>query len=104
MSNKPFTADKFLRDFYVAASEAGTLENLETIIAGYAKTMEDWRASALSPLPIVNGAECVACGHPTLFLGEGGYITCSLDGCPDPGATQEALEKLDVHPKTTPST
>jgi len=36
--------------------------------------------------------DCPACGHPTLFLGEGGYVTCSLLGCPDPEAATRLLE------------
>jgi hypothetical protein len=38
---------------------------------------------------------CPACGGTTLFVGSGGWITCSLIGCPDPtmdhAATIEAL-------------
>lgn len=33
----------------------------------------------------------MGCGE-TLFLGEGGYVTCSLVGCPRPTAASEILE------------
>jgi hypothetical protein len=36
--------------------------------------------------------DCPACGHPTLFLGAGGYVTCSLIDCPDPEAATKLLE------------
>jgi uncharacterized protein DUF6085 len=36
--------------------------------------------------------ECpMGCGR-TLFLGEGGYVTCSYAFCPDPGAATRLLE------------
>jgi hypothetical protein len=28
---------------------------------------------------------CPSCGKTTLFVGEGGYLTCSFLGCPEPG-------------------
>lgn len=33
----------------------------------------------------------MGCGD-TLFLGEGGYVTCSLVGCPRPTAASDILE------------
>jgi hypothetical protein len=27
---------------------------------------------------------CPSCGSKTLFIGDGGYLTCSLIGCPEP--------------------
>lgn len=38
-------------------------------------------------------ADCPACGNPTLYLGEGGYITCFLMDCPDP---EVAIRLLDL--------
>jgi len=35
---------------------------------------------------------CPSCGSGTLFVGVGGYVTCSLQGCPDPGAASDALD------------
>ncbi len=35
---------------------------------------------------------CPACGKETLFLGEGGYVTCSQLGCPVPDAATRVLE------------
>ena len=34
---------------------------------------------------------CPACGYKSLFLGSGGYVTCSILECPDPGAPSVAL-------------
>lgn len=34
--------------------------------------------------------KCPACGG-SLFLGEGGYVTCSFIGCPNPSAPSELL-------------
>lgn len=34
---------------------------------------------------------CPACGGPDLFVGTGGYLTCSLIGCPDPTAAHKLL-------------
>lgn len=35
---------------------------------------------------------CPACGTALLFLGDGGYLTCSLHDCPDPGAADRLLQ------------
>lgn len=51
------------------------------------------QAEELQPIPMVNGLDCPACGHPTLILGNGGYITCSLEGCPNP----DYAEALEAH-------
>lgn len=41
--------------------------------------------------------ECpMGCGR-TLFLGEGGHVTCSLVGCPDPCAAADLLAVQGVH-------
>ena len=40
-------------------------------------------------LPTVAGA-CPACGG-SLFLADGGYVTCTYNDCPDPGAPSDAL-------------
>lgn len=36
---------------------------------------------------------CPACGHEGLFLGEGGYLTCPRDTCPEPDAASTLLEQ-----------
>ncbi|MEV6737912.1 hypothetical protein AB0N14_13655 [Streptomyces sp. NPDC051104] len=36
---------------------------------------------------------CPACGWASLFLGDGGYITCSRLECPSPEAAHEAIEE-----------
>ena len=41
-------------------------------------------------LPLVQG-RCPACGTKGLFLGDGGYITCSLRECPQPDAATEVI-------------
>lgn len=41
-------------------------------------------------LPHVQG-RCPACGTAGLFLGDGGYITCSLIDCPQPDAATEVI-------------
>jgi hypothetical protein len=34
---------------------------------------------------------CPACGHPTLRVGDGGHLVCSLMDCPNPEAADELL-------------
>lgn len=34
---------------------------------------------------------CPSCHHQTLFLGEGGHVTCSLIGCTNPTAADDLL-------------
>lgn len=41
--------------------------------------------------PWVKGI-CPACDGRTLFVGDGGYVTCSYIPCPDPGAAGKLLE------------
>lgn len=41
--------------------------------------------------PRVQG-NCPACGHAALFLGAGGYVTCSVGPCPEPDAATTLLE------------
>jgi hypothetical protein len=38
---------------------------------------------------------CPACGHRLLFVAVGGYVTCSLAECPDPGAASDLLERAE---------
>lgn len=40
----------------------------------------------------INGLDCPACGHPTLMVMGGGYITCCLSDCPNPDYA-DALDK-----------
>lgn len=48
---------------------------------------------------------CPTCGHDTLFIGEGGWLTCSWLPCREPGVSravkglQERLERLGALPK-----
>ncbi|MFB7440218.1 hypothetical protein ACFC01_17975 [Streptomyces mirabilis] len=41
-------------------------------------------------LPLVRG-NCPACGRASLFLGDGGYVTCSIIDCPNPSAADDML-------------
>jgi len=41
-------------------------------------------------MPGVRG-KCPACGWHALFVGENGYLTCSISDCPDPGAAGKLL-------------
>lgn len=43
-------------------------------------------------LPDVQG-RCPACRGQSLFLGDGGYVTCSRIDCPDPEAATRVLER-----------
>lgn len=49
----------------------------------------DW-VNRPAPFPEVQG-RCPACHGESLFLGEGGYVTCSRIDCPDPDAPSRAL-------------
>lgn len=47
--------------------------------------------------PRVTGT-CPACGgHDTLFVAQGGHITCNRSDCPDPGAVADLLDRPDYH-------
>lgn len=46
--------------------------------------------------PKIAGACPMGCGS-TLFLGEGGHVTCSLLGCSRPGAADELLHLPTEH-------
>lgn len=35
---------------------------------------------------------CPACGHPTLFIAVGGWLTCGWGTCPNPGAIGDLAE------------
>lgn len=47
--------------------------------------------------PDVQG-RCPACQGQSLFLGEGGYVTCSRADCPQPDAATSALEQTKETP------
>jgi hypothetical protein len=48
-----------------------------------------------SGLPLVQG-NCPACRGASLFLGDGGYVTCSRIDCPEPDAATTVLERPAV--------
>jgi hypothetical protein len=49
-------------------------------------------ATLASGLPLVKG-NCPGCQRATLFLGTGGYVTCSNSDCPEPDAATTVLEQ-----------
>jgi hypothetical protein len=42
---------------------------------------------------------CPACGSRSLFLGSGGYVTCSIIRCPNPSAVSDQLENREPPPR-----
>lgn len=49
------------------------------------------------PAPTLMVDKCPSCGSTgTLFIGAGGYLTCSLIGCPQPGVGR-AIAQLHEH-------
>jgi hypothetical protein len=40
--------------------------------------------------PVVRGY-CPSCGRSSLFLGSGGYVTCAMHTCRDPGSASDLL-------------
>ncbi|MFF0055701.1 DUF6085 family protein [Streptomyces microflavus] len=49
-------------------------------------------------MPDVQG-RCLACGGSSLFLGEGGHVTCARIGCPDPTSVDDLLHgRADEQP------
>ena len=52
--------------------------------------MTDEKIAVSDDYPEVEGV-CPACGGGSLFVGEGGYVTCSIIGCPEPHAPSRAL-------------
>jgi hypothetical protein len=57
-------------------------------------------APLASGLPLVKG-RCPACGATSLFLGDGGYVTCSRLDCPQPDAASTLLERAPDNLRTT---
>lgn len=51
-------------------------------------------------LPLVKG-NCPACGGSSLFLGDGGYVTCSRIDCREPDAASTMLERKAAGACTT---
>jgi hypothetical protein len=39
---------------------------------------------------------CPACGKAALFVGEGGYVTCSVLTCPEPDAVSTLLDDRET--------
>lgn len=51
----------------------------------------------MAEFPSVQG-RCPACGSGgTLFVGAGGFLTCSLDRCPEPAKASDLLDRPDYH-------
>lgn len=49
-------------------------------------------SNQLRPIQYIDSLDCPACGHSTLYVGAGNYITCGLEECPNPDFA-EALEQ-----------
>ncbi|WP_265560790.1 DUF6085 family protein [Streptomyces hygroscopicus] len=47
---------------------------------------------------------CPACGHPTLYVGAGGHLVCSLMDCPKPEAADQLLHGDAPGPEETDTT
>jgi hypothetical protein len=73
---------------WVPALAAAVLAVLPAPAARAAST-----APLASGLPHVQG-RCPACGTAGLFLGSGGYVTCSSVDCPEPDAATTVLERM----------
>ncbi|MFI1472064.1 hypothetical protein [Streptomyces wuyuanensis] len=50
------------------------------------------QTAAATPMVDVQGS-CPVCGKTSLFLGDGGYVTCSRLECPEPDAASTLLER-----------
>lgn len=55
----------------------------------------DGRPAIIEGWPKVAGY-CPACGTSSLFLGSGGWVTCSLDKCPNPTAAADVLDEPEI--------
>jgi hypothetical protein len=90
----------------VAISEAlPNVNKVRLVVAGLesdrvgrvdeAEGMSNWdRLNAIEPKAQMDRSVrgvCPACGTALLFLGDGGYLTCSLHDCPDPTAADRLL-------------
>jgi hypothetical protein len=52
--------------------------------------------ATLAGLPLGTWTRSNRCGGTSLFLGDGGYVTCARLDCPHPEAATELLEQPDV--------
>ncbi|SEO83287.1 hypothetical protein [Actinacidiphila rubida] len=59
---------------------------------GWTAPAEPGEKPTPTSFPDVKG-HCPACGGTSLFLGEGGYPTCSRAECPEPDAASTLLER-----------
>jgi hypothetical protein len=83
---------EFGRGYRAAQEEARAI--LTRVLAGEAQKGDTPASTAplAAGLPQVQG-NCPACGHASLFLGSGGYVTCSIAECPEPDAASTVLER-----------
>ncbi|WP_435610874.1 hypothetical protein [Streptomyces sp. C10-9-1] len=87
---------------------AGSVDQL--LAGGYHGARLEWAptapAASTAPLaaglPLVQG-RCPACGSASLFLGDGGYVTCSRIDCPEPDAASTLLEHVPGHARALAS-
>ena len=69
----------------VAPAVEWLLDRVDMLKAGLAEAR-----AALIVRPVVTG-HCPACGRSSLFLGDGGYVTCAQADCPQPDAASAQL-------------
>lgn len=73
---------------------------LPTTIAEENRAIEDMvRAYLTAAAPAMTArlaGHCPGCGGSTLFVGDGGHITCSLLDCPDPTAVDRILDDRET--------
>ncbi|MEV7154876.1 hypothetical protein AB0N77_09655 [Streptomyces misionensis] len=83
-----------------SADERYGRANISTALCMVADELFRWAAEAhANGLPLVKG-NCPACRRASLFLGTGGYPTCSNYECPEPDAATTVLEQYanEAHP------
>lgn len=84
------------------AEDDAALESLRRLAAeAQQQEPEASTAPLAAGLPLVKG-NCPACCRASLFLGTGGYPTCSNSECPEPDAATTVLEQYanEAHPPT----
>ncbi|MEU1800840.1 hypothetical protein [Streptomyces sp. NPDC019937] len=87
--------DDHMRDVHAAAHELRRMADEAQSAAAPAKELPGSSATLAAGMPLVQG-RCPACGTAGLFLGSGGYVTCSSPDCQEPDAASTVLERQPV--------
>ncbi len=89
-----------------ASSMIEALESADRTPGGHAWTTDDViqeaRARVGGPQPVSKAdvkGRCPACRATSLFLGDGGYVTCARIECPDPTAADDLLHGKTPSPQ-----